>query len=151
MVGPDILNNLVSTIIEFCFGKDVVSGDIKQMFHQISASQKDRGALRFLRKENSNKVVCDYKMNVHLFGKKDSPFVANFSLKKPVQIRKISYTNQSLHPLIKIFNMDNFLKSGNSVDSLTRITKTTIPILKESGFRLTKFVSNNQVTVNLNY
>ena len=52
------------------------------MFHQISVSPKDRDALRFLWKENNNEVVGDYKMNVHLFGKNDSPYVANFALKK---------------------------------------------------------------------
>ena len=82
MVGPDLLSNLVSTIITFCLGKYAVSGDIEQMFHQISVSPKDRDALRFLWKENNNEVVGDYKMNVHLFGKNDSPYVANFALKK---------------------------------------------------------------------
>ena len=59
-----------------------MSGDIEQMFRQISVSPKDRDALRFLWKENNNEVVGDYKMNVHLFGKNDSPYVANFALKK---------------------------------------------------------------------
>ena len=106
MVGPDLLNNLVSTIIRFRLGKYAVSGDIEQMFHQISVSPKDRDALRFLWRENSNEVVSDYKMIVHLFGKNDSPCVANFAL------------------------------------------KTVISVLKESGFRLTKFVSNNQSILN---
>ena len=59
-----------------------MSSDIEQMFHQISVSPKDRDALRFPWRKNSNKVVSDYKMNVHLFGKNDSPCVANFPLKK---------------------------------------------------------------------
>ena len=82
LVRPDQLNNLVSTMIRFRLGKYAVSGDIEQMFHQISVSPKDRDALRFLWKENNNEVVGDYKMNVHLFGKNDSPYVANFALKK---------------------------------------------------------------------
>ena len=90
LVGPDLLNNLVSTIIRFRLGKYAVSGDIEQMFHQVSVSPKDRDALRFLWRENSNEVVSDCKMNVHLFGKNDS-----FELKKLEQIRKISYTHQS--------------------------------------------------------
>ena len=44
--------------------------------------------------------------------------------------------------------MDDFLKSDNSDKHLTRITKTVISVLKESGFRLTKFVSNNQYILN---
>ena len=44
--------------------------------------------------------------------------------------------------------MDDFLKSDKSEEHLTRITKTVISVLKESGFRLTKFVSNNQDILN---
>ena len=44
--------------------------------------------------------------------------------------------------------MDDFLKLDNSDKHLTRITKTVISVLKESGFRLTKFVSNNQYILN---
>ena len=44
--------------------------------------------------------------------------------------------------------MDDFLKLDNSDKHLTRITKTVILVLKESGFRLTKFVSNNQYILN---
>ena len=78
-------------------------GDIEQMFLKISISPKDRVALRFLWRENRNEVVSDYKMNVDLLVKSESPGVADFALKKLVQIRKISYTHQSIHPLIKIF------------------------------------------------
>ena len=44
--------------------------------------------------------------------------------------------------------MDGFLKSDSSVEHLTRITKTVISVLKESGFRLTKFASDNQEILN---
>ena len=90
-----LLNNLVSAIIRFGLEKYAVCGDIEQMFHQISVSPKDRDALRFLWRENSNEVVSDYKMNVDLFGKNDSPFVANFELKKAGADKKDIITHQS--------------------------------------------------------
>ena len=44
--------------------------------------------------------------------------------------------------------MDYFLISDNSEEHLTRITRTVISVIKESGFRLTKFVLNNQDILN---
>ena len=44
--------------------------------------------------------------------------------------------------------MNDFLKSGNSEEHLTRIIKAVISVLKESGFRLTKLLSNNQDILN---
>ena len=118
------------------------------MFHQISVSPKDRDALRFLWRENSNEVVSDYKMNVHLFGKNDSPCVANFALKKAGADKKDIINPSVVTSIDQDFYMDDFLKSDNSEEHLTRITKTIISVLKESGFRLTKFVSNNQDILN---
>ena len=139
LVGPDLLNNLVSTIIRFRLGKYAVSGDIEQMFHQISVSPKDRDSLRFLWRENSNEVVSDYKMIVHLFGKNDSPCVANFALKRAGADKKDITHPSVVTSIDQDFYMDDFLKSDDSEEHLTRITKTVISVLKESGFRLTKF------------
>ena len=125
-----------------------MSGDIEQIFHQIRVFPKDGDALRFLWRENSNEVVSDYKMNVHLFGNNDSPCGANFALKKAGADKK-----DIIHPSVvtstdQNFCMDDLLKSDNSEEHLTRNTKTVILVLKESGFRLTKFVSNNQDILN---
>ena len=60
LVRPNLLDNLVSTIIRFCFGKYAVSD--KQVFDQISVSPKDRDVVRFLWRENSTEVVGDYNL-----------------------------------------------------------------------------------------
>ena len=44
--------------------------------------EEDRDALQFLWRDNHNDYIDDYKMNVHLFGKNDSPCVVNFVIKK---------------------------------------------------------------------
>ena len=148
MVGPDLLNNLVSSIAKFRLGKFAASGDIEQMFHQISISPKDRDALRFLWRENSNEVVSNYKMNMHLFGKNEFPCVTNFVLRKAGADKKDISNPSIVTSIDRDFYMDGFLKSDSSVEHLTRITKTVISVLKESGFRLTKFASDNQEILN---
>ena len=83
-------------------------------------------------------------MNVHLFGKNDSPYVANFALKKAGADQKDIIHPSVITSIDQDFYMDDFLQSDNSEEHLTRITKTVISVLKQSGFTLTKFVSNNQ-------
>ena len=56
--------------------------DIKQMFHQIYICSKDQYALRFLWHENPFLPISDFFMNVHPFGKMDSPCCANWTLKR---------------------------------------------------------------------
>ena len=71
--GPDLLKNLVSIVIRFRLGQFTVTSDIEQMFHQVRVREEDRAALQFLWRENPNDYIDDYKMNVHLFSKNDSP------------------------------------------------------------------------------
>ena len=78
----DLLNNLVSVITKFRNGKYGIIGDIEKMFHQVFVDQKDVGSLRFLWRDNPENPLLDCQMNVHLFGKVDSPCIANCALRK---------------------------------------------------------------------
>ena len=83
LVRPNLLNNLVSTIIRCCcFGKYAVSGE------QISVSPKDRDALRSFLKKNSTEVFSDYYLE------RTTPLaMLILLLKNLLKIRKISYTH----------------------------------------------------------
>ena len=80
--------------------------------------------------------------------KNDSPCVANFALKKSFADKKDIIHPSVVTSIDQDFYMGNFLKSDNSEQHLSRITKTVISVLEESGFRLTKFASNNQDILN---
>ena len=47
--------------------------DIGKMFHKIMVNQRDKDALSFIWKSNRDENFQDIQMNVHLFGKVDSP------------------------------------------------------------------------------
>ena len=76
--GPDLLNSLVTILLRFRNGKYSISANIEKMFHQIFVKQNDRNYLRFLWRDNPNLVIDEYQMNVHIFGKNDSPCITNF-------------------------------------------------------------------------
>ena len=78
----DLLNDLVSLVIRFRLGQFAVTSDIEQMFHQVRVREEDRDVLLFLWREIPNDYIDDYKMNVQLFGKNDSPCVVNFVIKQ---------------------------------------------------------------------
>ena len=82
MKGPDLLNNLVGVLTRFRMGRYAVMSNIEQMFRQILVENKDRDVLRFLWRDNYIYPIEDYRMNVHLFGKVDSPCIANRTIRK---------------------------------------------------------------------
>ena len=56
------------------------------MFHQIRVWKSNQDALRFVWRECQLKPIEDYVMCVHVFGKLDSPCIANYTLKKTAVI-----------------------------------------------------------------
>ena len=135
--GPDLLNNLVSIVIRFRLGQFAVTSDIEQMFHQVRVREEDRDALRFLWRENPNDYIDGYNMNVHLFGKNGSTCVVNFVIKK---IPKDKYDTGHVvaKSIEEDFYMDDFIKSGNSLETLIHTTTSVTNTLSQYGFRLHK-------------
>ena len=76
---PDLINNLVSILIQFRLGKYAVTADIKQMFHQVKVKKSDQDALRFLWRFLKTKKLQEYAMTGHLFGKKRFPLAAQIT------------------------------------------------------------------------
>ena len=75
----------------------------------------------------------------HLFGKKNSPCIANWSLKQSVK-NEAKVIQQTVN---QKFYMENFLNSLSNEKDLIRITRKIINILNIYQFWFTKFVSNS--------
>ena len=115
--GPDLLNSLIGLLIRFRKGKYAVIANIEQMFHQIFVLEKDRDALCFLWRDTPSGKIDDYIMNVHLFGKIDSPCCANWSLKKTALDQKDIYPENIVLKILDNFYMDDYLDSFPEKDS----------------------------------
>ena len=79
--GPDYLNSLVSILLRFLRNKFAVMADIEQMYHQIKVKESDQDALRFVWRNTPDEEIEDQKTTVHIFGKIDSPCIANWVVK----------------------------------------------------------------------
>ena len=115
------------------------------MFHQIFVKQNDGNYLRFLWRDSQNLVIDEDQMNVHTFGKNDSPCIANFSLKQCAKDQQDEFSKVITESVDKDFYMDDFLKSGECVKDLINIATQLIQLLSNKGFRLTKWISNSQI------
>ena len=145
--GLDLLNNLVSIVIRFHLGQLAITSNIQQMFHQVRVRGEDRDALRFLWRENSNDYIDDYKINVHLFGKNDSPCVVNFIIKK-IAKDKSDTDHVVAKSIDEDFYMDDFIKSGNSLETLIHTITSVTNTLSQYSFRLHKWISSNEYLLN---
>ena len=77
------MNDLLGVLSRFRKEETAVTCDIEQMFHSFHVNPENRDFLRFLWFKDNNLTghICEYRMNVHLFGAVSSPAVANFGLR----------------------------------------------------------------------
>ena len=136
--GPDLINNLVSILIQFRLGKYAVTADIEQTFHQ-----SDQDALRFLWRFLNTEKPQEYAMTVHLFGKNDSPCCSNYALK---QCAKDQLQNGNVIECVDSnFYMDDFVKSTLSEKFILQICQVIIKVLASANFRLHKWITNSSL------
>ena len=114
------------------------------MFHHVKVLPKDADALRFLWWNDSlDQPPVDYQMLVHIFGATSSPCCANKALKQTAEDNKARLCPEAVKTIQKNFYVDDLLKSVATTESAITLANQLVRVLKECGFRLTKFTSNS--------
>ena len=121
-----------------------IAADVEAMFHQVRVSPEDADSLRFYWKEDifSDDPPDTLQILMHVFGARDSPACANYALKRIARDNQEEFPAETYETVVKNFYVDDLLKSVHSVDAATKLAKDLIAMLKGSGFKLTKFLSN---------
>ncbi|VDI07764.1 Hypothetical predicted protein [Mytilus galloprovincialis] len=125
-------------------------GDIDSMFYQVRVPSHDSNFLRFLWWENGDhsKQPVEYKMVVHLFGATSSPSCANYALRKTASELKGTFDNQVVDTVLKNFYVDDCLKSVSSTNKAIALISNIQSLLKQGGFRIAKWISNDRDVIN---
>ena len=150
--GPDSLNNFIGILLRFRRGRYGVMVDIEQMFHQIYVRSKDRDALQFLWRNNPFLPISEFFMNVHLFGKMDSPCCANWTLKrtlnkltlffpmfpfdpKRVKLNSVNYyTKRVIDAVLTRCYMDDYLHLFSNKEEVINVSAKAKQLLSNEGF-----------------
>ena len=114
------------------------------MFHQVQVLPADRDALRFLWCFSKDSPIDTYKMNVHLFGKTDSPCCSNWVLRKTALDNQQHFNENVLNAVSKRFYMDDYLDSFDDPQTAVKTITDVVSLLKLGGFDLAKFIFNSR-------
>ena len=72
--GPDVLNSLLTILINLRKDPYVLLADVEDFFHRIKVDERDVGCLRFLFfSDESLNRISSYESPVHVFGASSSP------------------------------------------------------------------------------
>ena len=142
--GLDHLYSLFAILLRFHRDKLAVMSDIEQMYHQVNLKESDQDALRFVWKNTNEEEIEDHKKTVHIFGKTDSPCIANWVIKQTASDQSNEYSVDVINTIHENFYMDDYLECFSSEERAIDTIQKVISILSNDGFRLTKWLSNNK-------
>ncbi|XP_062713485.1 uncharacterized protein LOC134290377 [Aedes albopictus] len=138
--GPDLLVPLVAVILRFRERNIAISGDISEMFHQISIRKQDRNFQRFLWRSPNGEIET-YVMDVATFGASCSPCTAQF-IKNQNAEGFLRTFPRAASAITKSHYVDDFLDSTDTVEEAIQLVNQVKVIHREAGFDIRKFKSN---------
>ena len=143
--GPDCTNSLLGVLLRFREDRVALVADIEGMFHQVGVCEEDQDSLRFLWwSGDANEPPEEYVMTVHIFGARDSPCVANATLKKTADDNHDAFDPSTVSTVKNNFYVDDVLKSLPDAETATRMADQLTQLCMKGGFKLTKFMSNDR-------
>ncbi|XP_068243758.1 uncharacterized protein [Palaemon carinicauda] len=117
------------------------------MYYQVVIPKEDRNALRFIWFNDAGEII-HYRMTRHVFGGVWCSSSSAYTL------GRVLVDNVDVPPLVsgtikRSFYVDDFLKSVPYKSLVSEVVKGTTEVLSKGGFRLTKFVINDEELLSL--
>ena len=118
--------------------------DIEKMFHQVMVELRDRDALRLIWKTNRDENFQDIQMNIHLFGKVNSPCCCIRALNKIALDNIVKIVSCVEEAITDNFYMGDYLDLFHTVREAIKVPNDVTNNLSEGGFHIKKRLSNDQ-------
>ena len=139
--GPNLTNELLHVLLRFRQHEYAVTADIEAMYHQVRVPPSDRDMLRFLWYDDAGNLL-HLRMTSHLFGGVWCSSIASYALKRVLQDNDVGELVSDT--VSRSFYVDDCLRSEKTIDDAVEVALRTKEVLSEAGFRLTKFVANDE-------
>lgn len=134
--GPTLGASLLGVLVRFREHRVAISGDIKQMFHQVRLLLRDQPLLRFLWRDlQAEKPPDVYEWRVLPFGTTCSPCCTTFALQRHV-LNHSKPQDRVREAMLKHFFADNCLLSTSSEEEARDLVDQLRELLATGGFEI---------------
>ena len=142
MVGPTIQRDLIDILLSFRLPRYVFCADIKQMYRQVLMHPIHRDFQRIVWRRDSDQPIQIYKLNTVTYGTSAAPYLAIKSLHYLADLESVEFPLAS-RCIKNDFYVDDVLTGCNSMETVQRLQRELVLLLKRGGFELHKWCSNN--------
>lgn len=144
--GPDLLASLPGVLLRFREHRVALTGDIKEMFHQIAIRNEDRRFQRFIWRDVADSEFEIYEMNVMTFGAACSPSCSQYI--KNINAEKFRDEYKTATRAIQENHyVDDWLESVDSTEEAISLAQEVRHIHSQGGFEIRNWISNNPKVV----
>lgn len=143
MKGPDLMTSLPDVLWRFRERRVAITGDIKQMFHQVAIRPEDREAQRFLwRDGNIDREPEVYEMLVMTFGATCSPCSAHYIKNLNASDFEESHS-RAVRAIVHNHYVDDLLDSVDTEEEAMTLAAEVKFIHSQGGFEMRNWRSNS--------
>ncbi|XP_062538896.1 uncharacterized protein LOC134207186 [Armigeres subalbatus] len=147
--GPDQTCSLFAILLRFREGRIGLTGDIREMFHQVLIREADQTSQRFFWKESTGEIGV-YAMRVMTFGACCSPSSAQF-VKNMNAERFRERSPAAYEAITKSHYVDDIFISVDSEEEAIQLANEVKNVHAAGGFEIRNWISNStQVLATLN-
>ncbi|XP_065080890.1 uncharacterized protein LOC135703571 [Ochlerotatus camptorhynchus] len=146
LTGPDQLCSLFAILLQFREYRVGVTGDIREMFHQIFMRLEDQQCLRFFWTDKTGKIQV-YVMNVMSFGASCSPASAQY-VKNINADRFAGEFPEAADVIKKRHYVDDAMFSTETPEHAIRLAQEVRQVHSAGGFEIRNWVSNSRQVLN---
>ncbi|XP_037828693.1 uncharacterized protein LOC119616432 [Lucilia sericata] len=148
LTGPDLLNPLVSVLLNFRVGKTAICGDISEMFHRVNVREIDMHAQRFLWYDKGDTLhqPSIYVMRALIFGISCAPCIAHFVRNKNADLFKNTHP-RAVEAIQQNHYVDDFIDSECDDNQALELAIHVREIHEAGGFKMHNWTSNSEVVL----
>ena len=144
-VGPKFNQRILDILLRFRVHRLALTADIEKAFLMISVADKDRDVLRFFwvnNIEEDDPEVQVLRFARVVFGVASSPFLLNATIRHHLEGYQSSHP-ELVHQLIQSIYVDDVVTGAENEEKAYQLYLGSKELLKEGGFNLRKFLTND--------
>ncbi|XP_065089401.1 uncharacterized protein LOC135710680 [Ochlerotatus camptorhynchus] len=144
--GPDLLASLPAVLQRFRQRQIAVTGDIREMFHQLLIRSEDRQSQLFLWYDSPSGEIHVYVMDVATFGSTCSPCSSQYVKNLNAEEWRCEFP-EAVDAIVHNHYVDDYLDSRDSVEEATSIATAVKEVHAKDGFEIRNWLSNSDEVV----
>ncbi|XP_062709120.1 uncharacterized protein LOC134288391 [Aedes albopictus] len=143
--GPDLLCSLLTILLQFRERRIALTGDIREMFHQVLIRTEDQFSQCFYWMNERGQTEV-YAMQVMTFGACCSPTTAQFV--KNANADRFACDYPTAHQAItKSHYVDDMLVSVDTEEQAIQLAKDVRHVHQQGGFEIRNWISNSSMVL----